>query len=252
LGLDSPKIKNNRGGTVTGESFVKFLLLAVVAGAKTLRQVSILALFAVLISLAPSTVHAQCAGKCDSDEYLSGMDNQFCYCTKYSDRRALEGSINAISVASGALGCIGGDYCNFFVARIGRERNIPYLRDIVYPGGAANQIGGSDEERRANEIYDFISRAVGSGASGWRQVMPDNAQEMANQGKFVLGVSRNRDPSRSGHVVVVAPAQMNKSGSGTGPWVRDSQNPSESVRASRRFGSSVVTPIWAVWQHEVK
>jgi hypothetical protein len=210
----------------------------------------VLALFASIGLLGSSDLRAQCAGKCRSDEYLSGMDAQFCYCTKYEDRRALQGSIRAIDDAARTPGCIGGDYCNFFVARIGRDRNIPYFRDVLYPGSSPNQIGGPDEARRANEIYDFISKAVRSNASGWRQLTPDEAQELADRGKFVIGVSRNHDPSRSGHLAVVAPAQMSNAGSGTGPWVRDAQHPAQSVKASRRFGSSVVTPIWAVWRYD--
>lgn len=211
-------------------------------------QVPLLVVLAFLPALFISLdSHAQCGGKCRSDEYLSGMDDQFCYCTKYEDRATLQSSIRAIDDAARAPGCIGGDYCNFFVAHVGRDRNIPYFRDVLYPRSPPNQVGGPDEARRANELYDFISKAVRSGASGWRQLSADEAQELANRGRFVVGVARNHDPSRPGHVVVVTPAQMRKSGAGSGPWVRDARKSAESVRASSRFGSSVVSPIWAVW-----
>lgn len=200
--------------------------------------------------LIPLYSHAQCGGKCQSDEYLSGMDDQFCYCTKYEDRATLQSSIAAIEDASRAPGCTGGNFCNYFVARIGQVRNIPYFRDVLYPRSPSNDIGGPDEGRKANQIYDFIAEAVRSGASGWRELSASEAQAYANRGKFVVGVARSHDPGASGHVGVVAPAQMPKSGPGSGPWVRDAQSPAASVRASARFGSRVTAPIWAVWVWE--
>jgi hypothetical protein len=197
----------------------------------------------------PADVFAQCAGKCRSDEYLSGQDSEYCYCTSRDDRRSLQASVAAIGDAAATRGCSGGDYCNYFIARIADVRNIPYFRDVLYPGNPRNDVGGPDEARKANELYGFIAKAVRSPASGWRQLSEDDAQEYANRGKFVIGVAKNHDPARSGHIAIVAPAQMPKSGRGSGPWVRDAQNPSSSVKASRRFGSSVVAPIWALWEH---
>ncbi len=199
---------------------------------------------------APLNSSAQCGGKCEWDEYLSGMDAQFCYCTKYADRKSLDHSMRAIDAAAAAPGCIGGDYCNFFVARIARTRNVAYFRDVLFPGSLPNDIGGPDEVRRANELYEFIARAVRSKPSGWRQLSEEEAQQLANRGKFVIGTARSFNPASSGHVAVVAPSQMTKAGAGTGPWVRDAQNPMRSIKASQRFGSSVVAPIWAVWEHD--
>lgn len=147
--------------------------------------------------------------------------------------------------------CIGSVSCNFFVARVGELQNIPYFRDVMYPGKKPDDVGGIDLERVANKIYSFIEKAVSSPGSGWKRVTMQEAQELADRGNFVIGVARTRTAEGHGHIVVAVPQTMAKKAGAEihhGPWVRDSQSPTESVRSSSRFGSSVVTPIWAVWQ----
>jgi hypothetical protein len=169
-------------------------------------------------------------------------------------RAALQEYTSAIEHAARCPGCIGGDYCNFFVAAIGEKLDIPYFRDIIYPGKKENKIGGPDEERRANEIYSFIYKAVGNDNSGWRMVSPKEGQELANQGRFVIGVAESIDLSCPGHIAIVAPAQLLKGGHGSGPWIRDAQHPTSSVHAIKSFGPNrklgyrVGPPIWAVWR----
>jgi hypothetical protein len=115
---------------------------------------------------------------------LVSEDESYYYCTESNNRKNVEDSIRAIEAAAMVPGCVGGDLCNFFVGRIGETRNIPYFRDVFYPGKKTNVVGGPDEGRRANEIYVFMERAVASRASGWQQLAPEEAQELANQGKF--------------------------------------------------------------------
>lgn len=190
--------------------------------------------------------------KCKPGDILVGEDENYYYCTESQNRSRVKESLSAIEAAASVPGCAGGDLCNFFVATIGETRNIPYFRDVYYPGKKKNVIGGPDEGRRANEIYGFIEKAVASRASGWQKLAPGEAQELANQGKFVIGVARNIDPAKSGHIAIVVPAWMSKrqmNDEGAGPWVRDSQSPHVSVRAGvHRFVSPSLTfPIWAVW-----
>jgi hypothetical protein len=157
------------------------------------------------------------------------------------------GSIQSIEAAARSPGCVGAVACNFFVGRIAELRGVPYFREVLSDR--------SSDGRAANEIYGFVNRAVASPASGWRRVAPGEAQALADQGKFVIGVARSVAPGSHGHIAVVPPSAQGQlphaDRGGTGPWVRDSQNPGLSVRASARFGSSVVEPIWAVWVHDL-
>lgn len=138
-----------------------------------------------------------------------------------------------------------GNKCNFYAGKVGKLMDVPYFRDVLSDK--------SPDGRMANEIYSFVEKAVKSGASGWKRVSTIEAQMLANSGKFVVGVARNKTPSpeKHGHVCVVSPSAEGQlphaKHTGSGPWVRDSQNPDLSVKASKRFGSSVVEPIWAVW-----
>lgn len=182
-------------------------------------------------------------GQCRDDEYLAGEDADFWYCAQLEDRPQIENLMHAIDRAAKAPSCVG-EACNYFVGKIGELLDVPYFRDIL--------TDTSSDGRLANEIYSFVARAVQTRASGWRAVPPEEAQQLANRGRFVIGVARHIDPSSShhGHIVIATPPSMPHAGNkGTGPWVRDSQNPDLSVRASKRFGSSVVEPIWAVWKY---
>lgn len=141
--------------------------------------------------------------------------------------------------------------CNFFVAQVGELRGIPYIRDVLYPAKPRDVVGGANEWRQANTMYTFIDKAVKNpDQTGWRRLDADQAQQLANQGRFVLGV---KNAQGHGHIVMVVPEDMHKSNTlahGKGPWIRDAQHPHESVRASRagntdRWGLNGVT--WAVW-----
>lgn len=192
--------------------------------------------FAVLLL----TLSGEAYGQCREDEYLAWEDEDFYYCARLDDKPRIEELTNAIGRAAKAPNCVG-EACNLFVGKIAEQLEIPYFRDILRDN--------SSDGRLANEIYEFVRKAVESRPSGWRVVSPEEAQDLANRGRFVIGVARHTDPSPTnhGHVVVVTPAWMPHGGAqGSGPLVRDSQNPNLGVRASKRFGSSVVRPIWAV------
>lgn len=156
----------------------------------------------------------------------------------------------AVEKATRAPGCVGRGRCNYFVGKIAEELDITYFRGILSDT--------SPDGRMANEIYGFVRAAVGSEGSGWMEVTPEQAQELGNAGRFVIGVARALDPSESGHVVLVVPGALpRKNQAGGWPWVRDSENPHESVRANFRFSRlsgaadpverNTVKPIWAVW-----
>lgn len=203
----------------------------------------------ILILIRGSSVYAQCK----SGDILIAEDENYYYCTESHNLKKVKDSVRAIEAAAMFPGCAGGDLCNFFVATIGETRNIPYFRDVFYPGKKNNIVGGPDEQRRANDIYVFIEKAVASRWSGWKKLVPEEAQELANQGRYVIGVARNIDSAKSGHIAIVTPAWMPKrqmNDEGAGPWVRDSQSPHVSVRAGvHRFVSpSLTPPIWAVWE----
>lgn len=191
-------------------------------------------------------------GQCNPGDTLVGKDENYYYCAEAQNVQKVKESIAAVEEAALTPGCSQGDVCNFFVAKIGEVRNIPYFRDVLFPGKENNTIGGLDEQRRANDIYQFVKTAVSSRASGWHKVNKDRAQDLANQGKFVIGVAKNTDPARSGHIAIVVPAWMPKrqvTSDRGGPWVRDSQSANVSVCAGiHRFVSPTLSePIWAVW-----
>jgi hypothetical protein len=140
---------------------------------------------------------------------------------------------------------------------------IPYFRDIIYPLPGVDRykpqdsIGGKNQDRNVNRIYyDFIKKAVQNpDATGWRKVESETAQQLANAGRFVIGVREN-------HIVLVVPEDMAKSRrvtDGEGPWSRDAQHARESVRASRAGNEDQVTRLgywgikkvsWVVWDYE--
>ena len=157
----------------------------------------------------------------------------------------------AIERAARTPHCSGpGLSCNYFVARVGELQDIPYFRDVMYPGKHPNEVGGRDAMRQANVIYDFLQKAVKSPGSGWKAVSASQAQELANEGKFVVGVAKSIVSDENGHIVLVVSEQMAKKAGAEvhhGPWVRDGQSPNESLRSSQRFGSHVGSPMWVVW-----
>lgn len=151
--------------------------------------------------------------------------------------------MDAIESAANSPGCTGKLSCNFFVGRVGLNLHIPYFQRVLTTEHPDHYL--------VNEMYTFVVDAVKSKASGWRQVFPQEAQELADQGKFVVGVARSVEPppDHHGHIVVISPSSAKHNHEpGSGPWVRDGQNPKISCRASQRFGSDVVEPVYAVWE----
>ena len=62
----------------------------------------------------------------------------------------------------------------------------------------------------SNAQYDWL---LSHGAEkGWNQLLlPNEAQEMANQGNLVVAVWKNLDPSKPGHIAIVRPGSKNDS-----------------------------------------
>jgi len=168
--------------------------------------------------------------------------------------------MNAIIAAGKSPKCTGKGKCNFFVGFIGKQLQIPYFQDVLTPSTPADHY-------LANKMYDFISKAVQSRPSGWKVVSEVEAQELANNGRFVIGVARNASlsPNNPGHIVVVAPSGPGQlpydkdTDIGSEPWVRASNHSDLSVRANYAFcpqGSACSKeypddttgkPIYAVW-----
>lgn len=189
---------------------------------------------------------------CLEGEVLLYEDGDNWYCdTRGNIEKDQKESVAALATAARSPFCAFGDYCNYFVAKIGELRNVPYFRDVMYPRKKEDHIGGPNEYRKANEIYGFISRAVASKASGWKAVTGQIAQSMADKGRFVIGVASNKDPEKSGHIAIVVPSGLPKQHSSVsgGPWVMDAQSPERSVEAGvYRFVSPALNKvIWAVW-----
>src|SRR5215813_7497619 len=66
--------------------------------------------------------------------------------------------------------------CNLFVAQVGELRGIPYIRDVMYPGKPDDVVGGANEWRQANTMYNFLDRAVTNpDQTGWRRLDADHA-----------------------------------------------------------------------------
>jgi len=133
--------------------------------------------------------------------------------------------------------------CNLFAGKVAETAGVPYFNSIL----------NTDHDRTANVIFGFIEKATGSPPSGWKILSEKEAQENADSGRFVVGVARSIDQESHGHIVVVVPSTWNRlEQPGTGPWVRDNLHPDRSIRASRRFGATVVKPVYAVWLSDLK
>jgi hypothetical protein len=166
----------------------------------------------------------------------------------------------AVKAAAKTPGCTGAGECNFFVGKVAELAGVPYFNAIF--------TDRSSDGGNANKIYDFVSKATQGKPSGWKIVSETEAQELANRGRFVIGVARNVSPSNHGHVVLVAPSDprqlQHAADTGSGPWVRDSKHFNESVRSSYSFclqGSecsrkkpqnTTVKPIYAVWDYPLE
>lgn len=139
--------------------------------------------------------------------------------------------------------------CNYYVSAIGKKLGIPYFWS--YP----------DRVDQADQMHGFIQQAVGDPKrSGWRELTPQEAQKLANEGKFVIAVAKSKSGAKHGHVAIVAPESMphdKKTDTSQWPWVMDNNHPNLSVRANWSFTSLRNTgsekadtekPIWAVWE----
>lgn len=73
---------------------------------------------------------------------------------------------------------------------------------------------GKNGERNANAMAEYVAQSP-----RWRLVEGRRAQELANQGTFVVGVSPNR--SGHGHVAVVAPIPPDTARNFEEPLIRD-------------------------------
>jgi hypothetical protein len=101
----------------------------------------------------------------------------------------LNQSLNSLNVAANPKyqpRVVGGQkqtYCNVFVH------------------DATTKLGASIPPMRANEMQGWLK----SPAHGWKQIAPAEAQQLANQGKPVVGAWNN--PQGHGHVVMVRPGE---------------------------------------------
>jgi len=83
-------------------------------------------------------------------------------------------------------------HCNWFVASVATELGIPYLRDLKPRDVPLHR--ADKEGRVANQVYEKMHEFAASPASGWLRVDgADEAQRLANQGRFVLGVQHNSE-----------------------------------------------------------
>jgi hypothetical protein len=103
----------------------------------------------------------------------------------------------------------------------------------------------------ADDMYDFISGAVNSSASGWIKLNEGNVQDMADEGKFIVGVAHSKTDEH-GHIVIAVSSDLPKvKDHGRNiPCVLDGQHAKEklSITPSMVFGSSVSNPIWAFYK----
>ncbi|HBC87282.1 MAG TPA: hypothetical protein DCZ94_10030 [Lentisphaeria bacterium] len=62
----------------------------------------------------------------------------------------------------------------------------------------------------SNAQYDWLLSA--GAEKGWTQLLlPNEAQDLANQGNIVVAVWKNLDPEKPGHIVIVRPCEKNDS-----------------------------------------
>lgn len=164
-------------------------------------------------------------------------------------RLGLEALKEAIAMASNNQNAI--KNCNWYIGQLGMILGIPYFRDRSYTELDNN-------ERLADQMYDFLNNAsLNPRSSGWRAVIPGEAQVLANNGFFVVGSSHSiKGKSSNGHIALVAPESEDKDYGCIGktpPWIRDAHmgrppHVKKSVLQSGCFGSSVTPPMWVVWE----
>jgi len=149
--------------------------------------------------------------------------------------------MEAIDAAIRKHGATGTMSCNLFVGAVGQELDIPYFRNPI-----------DDDYHMANNMYDFISNAVNSSASGWVKLNEDKVQDKADEGKFIIGVAHSIT-AEHGHIVIAVPSILLPQAEPHGrniPCILDGQHAKEKVsyKPSMVFGSSVSEPIWAFYK----
>jgi len=103
-------------------------------------------------------------------------------------------------------------YCNIAVWHMaGRSTTNPKweherpVRSFQLPEAALEVLGRRGKQglsqKRANEMYDALHDNPGP----WVKTTPGEAQEIANYGGFTLGVQKNNQPEKHGHIAVVRP-----------------------------------------------
>lgn len=156
---------------------------------------------------------------------------------KKLDQKALMTAIDAAIRTPGATGPLS---CNLFAGAVGKELDIPYFRNPI-----------DDDHHMADNMYGFISGAVNSSASGWVNLDEDRVQDIADEGRFVVGVAHSTT-SEHGHIVIAVSSDLPKANDhGRNiPCVLDGQHAKEkvSIVPSMVFGSSVSKPIWAFYK----
>jgi tetratricopeptide (TPR) repeat protein len=161
--------------------------------------------------------------------------------------------VRSLAVAGNEKMCTGHNHCNYFAGAVGAAAGIPYFRDIL--------TDPIEDDRVANKVYGFVANAVKSPSSGWQRIDMREAQQLANEGKFVVVVAEGLNGG-SGHIGFAAPESLgsDKALHTAGlPWIRDSDHSSKSVTANYAFSSlsghartvTVGPPIWAVWKGPV-
>lgn len=121
-------------------------------------------------------------------------------------------------------------FCNMAVQAVARETGI-----------VGNDNGVLAD--RANDIAERLRR----GTPNSRQVSQNEVRALANKGLFVVGVLPSVDPTRSGHVVVAHPDQLDdKPGSDTDPLVNNIGRSMGVMSASKAFGRRAGNVTWYV------
>ena len=95
----------------------------------------------------------------------------------------------------------GTTYCNYFCQQVAHAFGI---KDLDQPNGAPLMAADMGPKLR-----EFMKEP----GCPWREVSMAKAQELANRGEFVLGWAGAPEGEHHGHVVVIAPGEMENSAS---------------------------------------
>ena len=125
-----------------------------------------------------------------------------------------------------------------------RARGVPVSQDFV------------DENANANELASRIEESP-----EWEEVDADEAQSLANQGVLVVGTWINPDLSRMGHLAIVYPIDVKRTGTkGSEPLVRDGNihrntgalSSYGTAPASKAFPTIQPQPQWFEYRHTMR